>query len=113
MGHEIIICTTPLLGEYREQCQQEKQEWVEEHLGAEAAAAMKFSDNKTQLGVDVIIDDRPNLTVGQKNIKFKHWLIVDQPYNRELPEMDHLPVDRIKHDWSDWRKAFAKVGLLY
>lgn len=112
LGHQVIICTTPLDGKHRERCKNEKIEWIIEHLGESAAKSIEFSDNKTEIEADVIIDDKPHLTIGHNEVKFKNWLIVDQPYNRILPAMDHPPVGRINNDWSNWREEFAKVGLL-
>lgn len=112
MGHEVVICTTPLPGDHRIRCMEEKRAWIIEHLGKTAAETVVFSDNKTEIESDVIIDDKPHLTVGQACIRFKHWLIVDHPYNRSLPKMEHYPVGRINGDWSNWREEFAKLGLI-
>ncbi len=112
LGHEVIICTTPLAGEHRERCMEEKIAWLIEHVGYAAATSVQFSDNKTEVEADVIIDDKPHLTIGQPDIRFRDWLIVDHPYNRNLPEMDHPPTGRINNDWSNWREEFARVGLM-
>lgn len=112
LGHDVIICTTPLSGEHRERCMQEKIDWLIEHIGESALTNIMFSDNKSELEADVIIDDQPHLTAGKTNIQFKHWLIVDHPYNRILPKLEHAPVGRINNNWSNYKEEFAKVGLI-
>jgi 5'-nucleotidase len=112
-GHDVRICTTPLVEDHCvEHSMHDKREWVRWYLGSEAAGRMIFSFNKTEEEGDVIIDDKPTLTLNCKNIRFKHWLIVDHSYNRVLPDLEHKPIDRIKNDWSNWRKKFAKLNLI-
>lgn len=111
-GHEIFICTTPLSGEFRERSMQEKKDWISDHLGWEAAANIIFSDDKTLIEADVIIDDKPHLTFNKLNICFKKWVIVDQPYNQVIPETEHYPIARIHNDWSNWREVFAELNLI-
>ncbi|HMQ01680.1 MAG TPA: hypothetical protein PKD79_01260 [Candidatus Doudnabacteria bacterium] len=60
----------------------------------------------------MIIDDKPDLTYLKTSIQFDHWLIVDHPYNRKLPDAQLLPSGRISSDWSNWQEEFAKLGLI-
>lgn len=112
LGHDVRICTTPLPGENRERCKREKTEWVEEHLGSAAAEKIIFSDDKTQVKADVIVDDKPHLTHEKEKILFRDWIIVDHPYNRSLPNTQHLPIGRVLNDWSNWKEVFSLAGLL-
>lgn len=113
IGHNVRICTTPLPGKKEKSSRKAVYAWVNFHLGTQAATNMIFSFDKTQVSGDVIIDDKPVLTSGKKNIQFRHWLIVDHPYNRNLPaDSTMFPVGRIKTDWSNWQEEFAKLELI-
>lgn len=112
LGHEVYICTTPLPEPFTDRCKFEKREWIKEYLGEKAARNMIFSFDKTVIETDVIIDDKPHLTVGSTEVKFRNWLIIDHPYNRTLPDCHKLPDGRIHNDWSNWREEFAKLELI-
>lgn len=111
LGHNLTICTTPHW-ECIETSKQEKSEWVEFHLGTDHAERIIFSKKKHKVEADVIIDDNPRLTYRKRNIQFKNWLIVDQPYNRVLTRLKHKPVGRIFGDWSNWEEEFQKLKLI-
>lgn len=113
LGHDVRICTTPLLGESESSSKQAVTKWVEKYLGKTLAQKMIFSFDKTQIFADVIIDDKPSLTAGKEDIRFNHWAIVDHLYNRSLPENTKLlPIARIKNDWSNCDEVFAQLGLI-
>ncbi len=112
LGHDVVICTSPLKSEW-DRSSAEKTEWVKEYLGDEHANRIIFIADKSQVPGDVIIDDQPRLTANKHDIKFKNWLIVGHPYNEQLSdELTMLPVGRIKNDWSNWREEFAKLDLI-
>lgn len=114
-GHNVRICTTPVARDWpaaRMRSMRDKTKWVEKYLGRQAAKKIIFSDDKTEVPADVIIDDKPHLTVGKTMIRFQHWVIVDHTYNRNLPDAHHLPISRINTDWSNWREEFAKLELI-
>ena len=113
LGHNVAVCTTPLPWDnYKEQSMSDKQEWVKQYLGDKAADKIIFSFDKTRECANIIIDDKPDLTLGKQDIKFKHWLIVDHVYNRNLPKVDFLPIGRILNDWSNWQEEFVKLELI-
>ena len=113
LGHDVAICTHPVAYPERlKACMQEKVAWTVEHLGTSAAEKIIFSFDKTRETADVIIDDKPDLTHQKTEIQFRHWLIVDHPYNRTLPDAEHLPIGRLNNDWSNWEEEFAKLELI-
>ena len=113
LGHRVTICTTPLGGKNERSSRRAVSEWVKFYLGNQAANRMVFSFDKTKIPADVIIDDKPLLTVYKTNIQFKHWLIVDHLYNQTLPEESTLlPIGRINNDWTNWKEEFEKLELI-
>lgn len=115
LGHTVRICTTPLPREWpvaRMHSKRDKKKWVRKHLGIHAERNMIFSDDKRNVYGDVIIDDKPTLTAGPGRVRFRHWLIVDHPYNQFIPESQLLPIGRIQNDWSNWQEEFAKLELI-
>ena len=112
LGHNSIICTTPTRGLSRDQCIEDKKIWAEYFLGKEHVPNMIFTDKKTEVKGDVIIDDNPKLTFEKNNIQFNNWLIIDHPYNQHIPETAMEPVGRIMRDWSNWEEEFQKLDLI-
>lgn len=113
VGHKVTICTTPLGGKNELSSMRAVTQWVKFYLGKQAAERMVFSFDKTQIPADVIIDDKPLLTVNKSNIRFRHWLIVDHPYNQKLPEESSLlPIGRINNDWTNWKEELEKLELI-
>ena len=115
LGHRVRICTTPLPRSWpvaRMHSKRDKKAWVRKYLGRRAEGNMIFSDDKREIYGDVIIDDKPTLTVGNTKTRFRNWLIVDNPYNQIIPESQLLPIGRINNDWSNWQEEFAKLELI-
>lgn len=109
-GHHVQIATSPWWTNAT--CLQDKADWVEKYLGADARSQMVLTSDKTVLRADYLIDDKPNI---QGNYE-PEWvqIVFDQPYNQEIR---HLP--RMS-GWSDWENAldeaidfrfFLKMGL--
>lgn len=97
-GHEVLICTAPLVA--NRHCIPEKQEWIERHLGAPFLKKIIFTNDKTLVRGDVLIDDKPNIT----GIRAPQWqrIVFDAPYNR------HLAGPRIS-DWMEWRSVISEL----
>lgn len=115
LGHRVRICTAPLPREWpvaRMYSKHDKKKWVRKYLGKQAERSIVFSDDKRNVYGDVIIDDKPTLTTGDGQIRFRNWLIVDHPYNQTIPESQLLPIGRINNDWSNWQEEFAKLELI-
>ena len=113
VGHNVNICTTPLSGAHEKHSKRDVLNWVRIHFGQKDAERIIFSFDKTKEDADVIIDDKPNLTLDKFGIKFKHWLIVDHPYNQNLSHsLTLLPIGRINNDWSNWEEEFEKLELI-
>lgn len=97
LGHEVAICTSPLL-EYQH-CVAEKYAWVEHHLGADFIPRIVLTRDKTLVHGDVLIDDKPVID-GLRRPDWRH-LIYDQPYNRTAtgPRLT----------WADWREKLGSA----
>ncbi len=113
LGHDIRICTAPLPGKDEFDSKQAVRKWIRNHLGNYTAKRMLFSFDKTQIPADVIIDDKPDLTADKLEVRFKHWVIVDHLYNKNLPETTKLfPIARINNDWSNHEEVLTKLELI-
>jgi len=80
-GHEVFICTAPLLNHAT--CAAEKIEWVRAHLGDDFAARVIITRDKTLIHGDYLVDDRPNIH-GVHTPTWKH-LLFEAPCNRNDP----------------------------
>ena len=80
-GHDVFICTAPLL-RYTH-CVREKYEWIEEHFGDDWTDRMILTRDKTLVHGDKLIDDKPVIT-GVGIPKWEH-IFYDRPYNRREP----------------------------
>ena len=95
LGHNVFICTSPL-SEYKN-CVLEKYEWVEKYLGKEWTKKIILTKDKTVIGGDVLIDDRPEFK-GEMIPKWE-YVIFDQPYNRHIKDKKRI----VK--WNNWKKV--------
>jgi 5'-nucleotidase len=82
LGHDVVICTTPLAG--LTGCVEEKYEWIERHLGVDFTTALVTTTDKTMIRGDVLIDDRPSVD-GRLAPSWQH-VIFDRPYNRHVQD---------------------------
>lgn len=113
-GHDVRICTTPISREFpaaRLHSMIAKRRWVKEHLSSYAEKKMIFADDKSVISADVIIDDNPFLTHNKSFVKISRWLIVDHPYNQNLPAQILLPSGRINNDWSNFYQLCEEYKL--
>lgn len=94
LGHDVHICSSPLLG--NPTGASEKYIWVEQNLSRDWAARLILTSDKTVVDGDVLIDDRPDPTeTGSFAPTWTH-ILYDQPYNRHIPDTPRL-------DWSNWQ----------
>lgn len=92
-GHEVFICTAPLLNHAT--CAAEKIEWVRAHLGDEFAARVIITRDKTLIHGDYLVDDRPDIH-GVHTPTWKH-LLFEASYNRHAETTN----------WRKLRSTFA------
>ncbi len=85
-GHDVYICTSPLV--IHQFCVPEKFAWVEEHLGTKWANRIILTRDKTLVHGDILVDDKPNI-VGIRTPTWKH-ILYDQPYNRHIEGQQRL-----------------------
>ncbi len=90
-GHEIFICTSPLM-QYKN-CVREKYEWIEEHLGYDWTLKLILTRDKTLVKGDILIDDKPEIT----GAAFPSWehILFHKSYN------SHINNKRRLYDWSE------------
>ncbi|MBU2561544.1 MAG: 5'-3'-deoxyribonucleotidase [Nanoarchaeota archaeon] len=94
-GHDVFICTAPLV-DY-ENCVKEKYEWIDHHLGREWTSKIILTKDKTLVHGDHLIDDNPDIR-GAATPSWEH-IIYDMPYNRHINHKRRLSWD------SDWRSV--------
>ena len=99
-GHEVFLCTSPLLR--WENCVPEKFAWVADHLGEGWTRRMVVTRDKTIVSGDILVDDKPAI----EGVSLPTWehVVFDQPYNRGKP-------GRRLASWRDWRSVLeASTG---
>lgn len=96
LGHEVFICSSPMLG--NPTCASDKFNWIEARLGRDWSARLILATDKSLVDGDVLIDDRPGMA--ERGIQTPTWthILFDQPYNRHLEEQPRL-------DWSNWKEV--------
>lgn len=93
--HEVIVCTSPLLG--NPYWEEETLAWIKEHFGD---LEIRIGKDKTIVPGAVLIDDKPEINGSQT----PSWqrIIFDQPYNRSVdPKIPRL------RRWMDWPSVLA------
>lgn len=96
-GHEVFICTAPLI-DY-ENCVLEKHHWVATHLGRDWVQRVILTTDKTLVKGDILIDDKPHITGVEHPPLWEH-VLYDQPYNRHV-------TDKRRLTWEDWHRVIA------
>lgn len=98
-GHKVLICSTPTAADH---CTTEKVAWLREHFGSEIARNAIFTQDKTIVHGDLLIDDRPEIT----GLIEPRWqrVVFDQVYNRHVT--NHRRLSR----WEDWREVVDSTG---
>src|SRR5207244_503536 len=81
MGHDVRICTSPILASRT--VVMEKYEWIEEHLGSEWIARTIVTRDKTIIKGHILIDDRPDFEKYRYAPEWEHVLF-DFPTNRHV-----------------------------
>jgi 5'-nucleotidase len=79
LGYEPRICSSPLRA--NEWCREEKLEWIEEHLGREAAKSAIIDKRKERYDGIAMIDDRPEVKTSEETT-WRH-VVFDAPYNKD------------------------------
>jgi 5'-nucleotidase len=96
-GYNVFICTTPAPNSY---CTSEKIRWIERIHGKKWIEKIIFTEDKTLIYGDILIDDKPQIT-GLIEPSFTHVLF-DQPYNKgeDKPRITQ---------WREWKKVISTV----
>lgn len=95
-GHTVRVCTTPL-GPIFNANKNERELWILWYLGYEFFWEREIVEDKTMVGGDILIDDKP-IVDGQMNPLWEH-VVFDQPYNR------HVGKRRI--NWSNYAEVLG------
>lgn len=92
-GHEVYICTSPLLTSF---CVQEKFDWVTKNLGKEWVGKTIITKDKTIVHGTYLIDDNPDI----KGIQKPTWehILYSAPYNLNVTGKKRLT-------WKDWKSV--------
>jgi len=98
LGHQVFICTSPLIL-YRNNVL-EKYLWVEKHLGTEWTQRLILTRDKTLIKGDILIDDKPEIT-GSKTPEWEH-IIFDRSYNRYVKDKKRM---------SGWKSKQEVLGF--
>lgn len=81
-GHHVQIATAPWWTNAT--CLQDKADWVERHLGAEARSRMILTSDKTTIRANFLIDDKPSITGHYGQDRTWQQVIFSQPYNLDV-----------------------------
>lgn len=100
LGYIVHVCSTPWLS--NRTCLQDKAEWLDRHIGPGWSRRAIFTSDKTVVGGDILIDDKPQIT-GSVQPTWEH-VIFDQPYNRSV-----VGPRRIM-DWPSWSLELQAVA---
>ncbi len=101
-GHEVFLCTSPLVSS--RWSVPDKLAWVEQHLGTAWLRRMVITSDKTLVGDRlqpcVLIDDRPTIT----GVAIPPWthVLFDAPYNQGAPG------PRLS-SWAVWRDVLEPI----
>lgn len=99
-GHNVFICTAPLL-KYKN-CVPEKYQWVEEHLGEKWVERLILTRDKTMIRGDILIDDKPEIT--GINIPVWEHIIFDKAYNTGIRNQRRMT-------WKNWKEVLPELLL--
>lgn len=98
-GHQVWICTSPLLR--NPTCASEKLAWVEKHLGKKWMGRTIITSDKTLVNGDVLIDDKAFIT-GEQTPPWAH-ILYDQVPQRETSAKVRM------QKWASWREALEEA----
>ena len=97
-GHNVLIVSAPDSA-YAAQCSEEKQQWIQNHLGDEWKDRLILTRDKTTVRGDFLIDDKTKIT-GTLTPEWKQ-VVFDQSYNKSLTDLPRLS------KWSDWKDVLG------
>ncbi len=94
-GHKIFFCTAGIYD--NKNCLTEKKLWVENYFGHDLARTIVFTKDKTVIRGDYLIDDNPNIIMGEY---IPEWelILFDQPFNIEIQIQN-----RLESNWQNWK----------
>ncbi len=93
-GHEIVICTTPLLS--NRYCVYEKIEWVERYFGIAVRNKMVQTKDKSLVVGSILIDDHP-MPVNAHRAQWSQ-VVFDQPYNKNILDLPRITWDNLAYE---------------
>lgn len=97
VGHDVAIVTSPWLT--NPTCIADKIAWVDTHLGAGWATRLIITKDKTRIGGDILIDDKPEVE-GAIEPSWEH-IHFEQPYNTRLGSR------RVLRTWENWESLIG------
>ena len=97
-GHDIWLCSTPV--DSSAYCENEKKAWLREHFGEAFARRIVFTQDKTLVRGDLLIDDKPEIR-GVYEPAWEH-VVFAQPYNAQVQ-------GRRRITWANWRQVLPEL----
>lgn len=91
---EVFFCSSPAT--FYKYCVSEKYQWIEKYFGFEMTKRVILTKDKTLIGGDYLIDDKPDI-VGLLKPTWEH-IYFTQNYNK------HKEGKRI-NKWSEWKEV--------
>jgi 5'-nucleotidase len=99
-GHEVFICTTPLLS--NPTCVQDKYDWIGRYLGRAWQKRLIPTRDKTMIHGDYLVDDKPEVT-GIRTPTWTHVLYT-KPCNAHIKDRPRIKWTNYSPE-EDWRKV--------
>jgi 5'-nucleotidase len=106
LGHQVFICTSPLLyiggrPVMNLNCESEKREWIYKHLKAHRQNLhVIITTDKTLVRGDFLIDDNPSPR-GLLKPSWEH-ILYDRSYNKNVKNLRRL-------NWSNWKTILPEL----
>lgn len=107
LGHYVLICTSPLSS--NPTCEQDKKEWVKNHLGNDWVPRVRVVNDKTLVFGDYLIDDKPNPSKGGDQRPSWEHIVYAWPYNGR--DKTVLTWGKRRITWANWQSKLPELIL--
>ena len=101
-SHRVTLCSSPW--NTNPTCNDDKKDWVTEHLGVDWTDRLVLTKDKTIVRGDILIDDKPKV-LGEEDRTWMH-IVFTAPYNLNV-EGPRL------NGWSEWEEVIAWADHRY
>lgn len=98
-GYHVRFVTSPWWS--NPTCLQDKSDSILEYFGEAAQSSIVFTQDKTAVRGDILIDDKPEISGSYGDPEWVQ-VLYDQPYNQDIP------LRRI-YDWSNWEEVVEET----